>query len=424
MNLFKQKVTYYYDEEFGTFNYSTTHPMKPLRVAITDDLVGHYGLKQYMNCIDQSFVQTYIKRVDEDVLTQFHSKEYIDLIKIITPENKCQHEDQLYRFNFMEDCPVLDRLFDFCLCQTSGSVGAACVIADQKSNIAINWSGGLHHAKQSEASGFCYVNDCVLGILELLKTYQRVLYIDIDIHHGDGVEEAFYLTDRVMTCSFHKFKEYFPGTGHIDDVGHDKGKYYAVNFPLNEGLNDDSIQLIFKPVIDSIMDNFKPDVIMLQGGTDSLSGDRLGCFNLSIKGHGSCIEYLKKFNVPIIMVGGGGYTLRNVPRCWTYETSLALNVPIPDNIPDESDYKIYFGPEYKLHLPISNMEEQNSKEYLEKNIIQILENLKQIQPGCAQIDHYAIGKESRQKIDYQELFSSYNDKREEMQLEQNQDQQD
>ena len=96
----------------------------------------------------------------------------------------------------------------------------------------------------------------MIGILELLKTYQRVLYVDIDIHHGDGVEEAFYLTNRVMTCSFHKFKEYFPGTGHIDDIGHNEGKYHAVNFPLNEGLDDENLQYIFKPVLTRIMENF------------------------------------------------------------------------------------------------------------------------------------------------------------------------
>jgi len=85
----------------------------------------------------------------------------------------------------------------------------------EAADIAVNWAGGLHHAKKSEASGFCYVNDIVLAILELLKYHQRVLYIDIDIHHGDGVEEAFYTTDRVMTVSFHKYGEYFPGTGDL-----------------------------------------------------------------------------------------------------------------------------------------------------------------------------------------------------------------
>ena len=102
----------------------------------------------------------------------------------------------------------------------------------------MNWAGGLHHAKKSEASGFCYVNDIVLAILELLKYHQRVLYIDIDIHHGDGVEEAFYTTDRVMTVSFHKYGEYFPGTGDLRDIGAGRGKYYSLNFPLRDGIDD------------------------------------------------------------------------------------------------------------------------------------------------------------------------------------------
>lgn len=115
-------------------------------------------------------------------------------------------------------------------------------------DIAINWAGGLHHAKKREAAGFCYINDIVLGILELLRTYPRVLYIDIDCHHGDGVEEAFYTSDRVMTCSFHKFGEFFPGTGTQDDRGHGKGKGYSVNVPLKDGMNDESFKSLYDPV--------------------------------------------------------------------------------------------------------------------------------------------------------------------------------
>jgi histone deacetylase 1/2 len=128
------------------------------------------------------------------------------------------------------------------------NTGAAERLASGAADIAINWAGGLHHAKKREASGFCYVNDIVLGILELLRTYPRVLYIDIDCHHGDGVEEAFYTTDRVMTCSFHKFGEYFPGTGTQEDKGRAKGKGYAVNVPLKDGITDESFKSVFEPV--------------------------------------------------------------------------------------------------------------------------------------------------------------------------------
>lgn len=160
---------------------------------------------------------------------------------------------------------------------------------DNKCEIAINWSGGLHHAKKQEASGFCYINDCVLAILELLRVYERVLYIDIDCHHGDGVEEAFYTTDRVLTVSLHKFGDYFPGTGALIDVGAESGKYYSVNFPMNDGIDDLSYELAFKPMMTEIMNRFKPSAVLLQCGTDSLSGDRLGLFNLSVRGHGECV---------------------------------------------------------------------------------------------------------------------------------------
>ena len=107
----------------------------------------------------------------------------------------------------------------------------------------INWAGGLHHAKKNEASGFCHVNDIVLAILELLKD-QRVLYIDI--HHATG-RGGFHTTDRVMTVSFHKFGEYFPGTGHLQDVGQHRGKYYSVNVPLKDGIDDECTTFCSSP---------------------------------------------------------------------------------------------------------------------------------------------------------------------------------
>ena len=169
-----------------------------------------------------------------------------------------------------EDNPAFEGVFEFCSISAGGSIGtlinhhkppplylliffyvflgAAQRIASGAADIAINWAGGLHHAKKREASGFCYINDIVLGILELLRTYPRVLYIDVDCHHGDGVEEAFYTTDRVMTCSFHKFGEYFPGTGTQEDKGKGKGKGYAVNVPLKDGITDEAFKSVFEPV--------------------------------------------------------------------------------------------------------------------------------------------------------------------------------
>ena len=123
-------------------------------------------------------------------------------------------------------------------------------------------------------------------------------------------------------------------------MGYEAGRYRALNFPFEEGVDDEMYFSIFRPIIDRIMEVFNPEVgpshqaIVHQCGADSLSGDKLGCFNLSVKGHGRCLEYVKRFGKPIIAVGGGGYTLRNIPRCWTYETSLLLGQEIEDKIPE------------------------------------------------------------------------------------------
>jgi histone deacetylase 1/2 len=184
---------------------------------MTHNLVVNYGLYRKMEVYKP-------KLVTADELTQFHSDDYINFLRIISPgnfliftslisssfplfpppplssthplDNMGEYTRQLQRFNVGEDCPVFDGIFEFCQLYTSGSIGGAARLNQNKSDVVINWAGGLHHAKKSEASGFCYINDCVLAILELLKTHQRVLYIDIDIHHGDGVEEAFYTTNR------------------------------------------------------------------------------------------------------------------------------------------------------------------------------------------------------------------------------------
>jgi len=366
----RRKVAYFYDNEVGNHFYGANHPMKPHRMRMTHNLILNYGIYKKM--------QIFRPRKATDLeLTNFHSDDYIKFIKLVTPDNMHDYAKEIAKFNVREDCPVFDGMYNFCQISSGGSIGCAVKINSGESDVAINWAGGLHHAKKSEASGFCYTNDIVLAILELLKHHQRVLYIDIDIHHGDGVEEAFYTTDRVMTVSFHKFGDYFPGTGDVKDLGAGKGKNYSLNFPLKDGIDDESYQSIFKPIMQAVMDFYRPGAVVLQCGADSLTGDRLGCFNLTLRGHAQCVEFMKKFNVPLIVLGGGGYTIKNVARCWTYETSILVDSELTDELP-YNDYLEYYGPEYRLHITPNNMENQNSKDYLEKLKIQLLEILRNL----------------------------------------------
>lgn len=367
----KRKISYFYDPEVGNYYYGQGHPMKPHRIRMTHALLAHYGLLQHMQVVKPTAAK------DRD-LCKFHADDYVAFLRGITPETQQDQIRQLKRFNVGEDCPVFDGLYSFCQTYAGGSVGGALKLNHGICDIAINWSGGLHHAKKCEASGFCYVNDIVLAILELLKIHERVLYVDIDIHHGDGVEEAFYTTDRVMTVSFHKFGDYFPGTGDVRDIGYGKGKYYSLNVPLDDGIDDESYHSLFKPLMGKVMEVFRPGAVVLQCGADSLSGDRLGCFNLSIKGHAECVKYMRSFNVPLLLLGGGGYTIRNVARCWCYETGVALGIELDDKMPQHEYYE-YFGPDYALHVAPSNMENKNSRPLLDDIRAKLLENLSRLQ---------------------------------------------
>ncbi|KAJ3512032.1 hypothetical protein NLJ89_g3759 [Agrocybe chaxingu] len=352
----KRKVAYFYDTDVGAYTYGLGHPMKPHRIRVTHDLVTAYGMLDKMHVFRP-------KRASPEVMSSFHTDEYVHFLQSVTPETAEKMTFSGTRFLVGEDNPAFEGVFEFCSISAGGSIGAAQRIASGAADIAINWAGGLHHAKKREASGFCYINDIVLGIIELLRTYPRVLYIDIDCHHGDGVEEAFYTNDRVMTCSFHKFGEYFPGTGTQEDKGRGRGKGYAVNVPFKDGITDESFRSVFEPVVSRILEVFRPSAVVLQCGADSLAGDKLGCFNLTMHGHSHCVQFLRKQNIPLILLGGGGYTVKNVARTWTYETACALGIEneIDPHLP-WNDYFEWFGPRYRLEVPENNMEDVNVKD--------------------------------------------------------------
>lgn len=370
----ENRVAYFYEPNVGNFHYGAGHPMKPHRLSLTHNLVFAYDLHKKMDIFRPYQATAYD-------MTRFHSEDYIHFLQRITPTNKAGFASSFQKFSVGDDSPIFPGLFDFCSMYTGASLQGAVQLNNGLCDIAVNWSGGLHHAKKFEASGFCYVNDIVIAILELLKYHARVLYIDIDIHHGDGVQEAFYLTDRVMTVSFHKYGQFFfPGTGDMYELGDEKGRYYSLNVPLHDGIDDQTYMALFKPVIKGVMEKYQPTAIVLQCGADSLALDRLGCFSLNIKGHGECVNFVKSFGVPLLVLGGGGYTIRNVSRCWTYETSLLVNEPVDEKIPSTTDYYEFFAPDYQL-CPVmhGNFQNQNSKVYTDSIRQTAFDHLKLIQ---------------------------------------------
>lgn len=304
-------------------------------------------------------------------MTKFHDEEYINFLNLVSPsfvkeveekrrteQTKFKNECGKYHIGISEamDNPIFDGMYDFSALSAGASLAGARKLGKNECDIAINWAGGLHHAMKGHAHGFCYVNDGVLGIIELLdRGYRRVLYVDIDVHHGDGVEKAFEDTDRVMTVSFHKYgavrgHPFFPGTGALGDIGQGEGKNYSINIPLKDGINSEAYGHVFSRVITEVQKHYDASAIgvyqelymcgcrltffpVLQCGADSLAGDRLGNFNLDMKGHANCISFVKGLGRPLLVLGGGGYQVGNSSKTWAYETGVLVGEELAPKIP-------------------------------------------------------------------------------------------
>ncbi|CAF9935727.1 MAG: histone deacetylase [Heterodermia speciosa] len=373
-------VSYHSNPIVEAQHFGPHHPMKPWRLTLTNKIVLGYGMHHAMDMYLS-------KPATREELTDFHSEDYVDFLKSVTEAGEPLQPDKetgLYAHNMGDDCPFFDGLFDYCSLYSGASLDAARKLTNNQADIAINWSGGLHHAKKSEASGFCYINDIVLAILQLLLYYPRVLYIDIDVHHGDGVEQAFWSTDRVMTVSFHKYDKaiFFPGTGGVDEVGPPEntnpGAHHSLNVPLHDGIDDESYTNLFKDIIGPCVERYNPSTIVLQCGADSLGGDRLGCFNLNIKAHGECVKFVKSFNTPLLVLGGGGYTARNVARLWAHETSVCLDAEVSNTLPRDMPFLSHF-PEGTLYPDLSRggrFTNINTPQYLRGLVQSTLEQLR------------------------------------------------
>lgn len=198
-----KKIGFAMYSEMKQYNYGAAHKMRPIRLDMTYSLITSYKLNEKMSKIHWGTV------MDKDKLTTCHTKEYVDYLFQVG-----FHSKNLKKYGFDLDCPPFNCVYDFSSKIADVSLSCANMINDKSVDVAINWAGGLHHCGPSSASGFCYINDIVLAILELLKKYKRVLYIYIDVHHGDGVENAFRESNRVLTLSFHRFgQNFFPGSG-------------------------------------------------------------------------------------------------------------------------------------------------------------------------------------------------------------------
>jgi len=322
-------TAFVYSDDFHRFDYGPSHPLKTFRLKLTYELIKAYGLLSIPNTRLVEAVMA-----DEDDLVTFHDREYIEILKSANSGIRVAGAG-FYGLG-SGDNPVFRGLFDWSRLVTGASLQAAEMVDCGEVETAFNISGGLHHAMASRASGFCYLNDPVIAIMSLLKKGRRVVYIDIDAHHGDGVQEAFYASNKVLTISLHETgSALFPGTGFEYETGEGEGQGYSVNIPLPPSADDEIFVYAFNKVVPPLVDKFRPDIVVSQLGVDSFSTDPLTHLNYSHKGFCEVVKKIKEISPRWVALGGGGYDVSNVAKAWTLAWGIMNGVDVPDEIPPD-----------------------------------------------------------------------------------------
>jgi acetoin utilization protein AcuC len=255
------------------------------------------------------------KPAERIILKKFHSARYLHALQ---NASKGKWDSSAFDMGLgTADCPVFNGLYQYAVLASGATITGAELILAGSADVAFNPSGGFHHAHPQRASGFCYINDVALACIILAEQRKKVLYLDVDVHHGDGVAYAFYERSDVMTISFHQNpRTLFPGTGFVDEIGKGQGKGYCVNVPLPVGTFDEAYMKVFQAIALPLIGAYKPEVIVLQLGADALAGDPLANLYLTNNVYAEVINSLLSFNKSILATGGGGYNIDNTVRAW------------------------------------------------------------------------------------------------------------
>jgi acetoin utilization protein AcuC len=292
-----------YTNAYVNYQYSDAHPLKPYRLQLTHELMQSYGLLQ----LPQSCVRETVPAAREE-LELFHTPEYLQVLQAADAGKRTIPYD---RYGLGPgDNPIFPGMYTWSQLCAGGALQAARLVASREVDVAFHVAGGLHHGRPDYAAGFCYVNDLAIAITELVQQGYRVAYIDVDVHHGDGVQAAFYDTDRVLTISLHESGRFlFPGTGFVEEIGVGQGQGYAVNLPFPPGTDDVLFSEGFAAIVPPLVEAYKPDVVVTQLGVDTFHDDPLAHGELTTAGFVPVLQHLKTLAPRWIATGGGGYKL-------------------------------------------------------------------------------------------------------------------
>ena len=322
------RAAFVYDEAMSRHQLRSDHPMRPVRLRYTYELLESFGA---FDQTDSLLVPP--RPATEEELMTLHSREYIAAVRSFGL-GLSGYDPGGFNFSLQGDNPYYRGMYDAACLSTGASLVAAELVADGNVDVAFNISGGLHHAAAGHASGFCVFNDPAVAINYLLGRGMRIAYVDIDAHHGDGVQEAFYEDDRVLTVSIHESGRYlFPGTGFVSEVGSGAGVGYSVNLPLYPYTDDETYLQVFRDAVLPLLKAFAPDVLVTQLGIDTYHSDPLTHLQVTTRGFVEAVGEFAGLGVPWLALGGGGYDLSAVARSWALAYGVMLDVEWPDQLP-------------------------------------------------------------------------------------------
>jgi acetoin utilization protein AcuC len=305
-----KKPVFIYSQEFEKYSYP------PGAMFVTQRAVKTRELLKSLNLLGgERGKESVPAPATKRELQKFHSAKYLEALQQAA-DGKLTREGRRMGIG-TPDCPVFKDMFDYASLACGATLTGAELILSGETDVAFNPSGGYHHAKAEKASGFCYLNDLVLACIRFSNNGKRVLYLDLDAHHGDGVQEAFYSSNKVMVISLHESgKTLWPGTGYEDEIGDGSGKGFNINIPLPLGICDEVYLEVFQKFVMPLINAYVPDIFVLQLGMDALAGDPLAHLELTNNTHAEIIGQILRYNKPMLATGGGGYHFDNTVRGW------------------------------------------------------------------------------------------------------------
>jgi acetoin utilization protein AcuC len=354
------KYVFIHSGEIERFHYPPTCPFKTERASLTRSI-----LIAANSFAGDDRLEISPRALTEEELFLFHTPEYVERLKRVSLG--AMDSTDLFAGLGTDDCPVFADLYNYGVLAAGATVvGARYLLDNAGARLAFNPSGGYHHAYADKAGGFCYINDVVLGCRVLTGAGKRVFCLDLDVHHGNGTQAAFYDDPGVFTVSLHESgKTLFPWAGFEDKIGEGGGKGYNVNLPFPAGTDDDIYCAAFKEIVPPLIYSYSPDVIVLETGMDVLSVDPLAHLKMTNNAFAELMPLLMRFDVPILMVGGGGYNPQATARGWALlwtilcgiEPESDMSIGMGGDFLGNSewnaglhDMRIYAGPEDRVHI--------------------------------------------------------------------------